>query len=86
MLVSKCAYPRHAIVLLSGTTPVASVNVCFECGDILVWPPYSQDPAWRDNKAGMYPKLMKVYDRTFSRWTRLFGDRLGLQTDWKKIE
>src|SRR5688572_26452435 len=42
-----CIVPRHAIVLYRGETPVASINVCFSCNGLRVWPelrpPYRQD-------------------------------------------
>lgn len=44
MWVSKCPFPRHAVVFFNDNDePVGSVNVCFSCGDILVWPPYYSD-------------------------------------------
>ena len=86
MMVSKCAFPRHAIVLFSGPTPVASINVCFECGDILVWPRWDPAPDWDDRKYEMYGKLRKVYDRVFPKWEALFGKELGLTLDWKAIK
>jgi hypothetical protein len=85
MMVSKCAFPRHAIVLFQGEHPVASINVCFECGDILIWPRYSKAANWDDRKSKMYPKLAKAYDRAFPKWTKLFEKKIGLPTDWTKI-
>jgi len=85
MDVSKCPFPRHAVVLTYRDQPVASINVCFECGDILVWPAYEQDEGWRDRKYGMYPKLMKAYDRVFPKWTAFFEKELGIPSDWTKI-
>ena len=85
MLVSKCPLPRHAVVLFSGSTPVASMNVCFACGDILIWPPYDRSPDWEERKDRMYEKLMASYDRVFPRWTSLFAKDFGMETDWKKI-
>lgn len=83
--VSKCAFPRHAIVFYAGDTPVGSVNVCFSCGDILVWPDFEPGPDWNDDsKAGVRrrDKLMKQklsgYKQAFPRWEKLFRDTLGL--------
>ena len=86
MRVSKCPYPRHAIVLFSGDVPVASINVCFECGDILIWPPYGRASNWQAKKDKMYRKLMPVYDRVFPEWTALFEKNLGMPTDWKQLQ
>lgn len=86
MIVSKCAYPRHAVVLFAGEVPVGSINVCFECGDILVWPAWRRDPDWPMKKENMYPKLRKVYDRVMADWKRLFADELGISDAWQEIE
>jgi hypothetical protein len=85
MMVSRCAYPRHAVILYAGDRPVASINVCFECGDILIDPPYDRDPAAEQRKREMMGKLMKVYDRTFPQWKSFFETDLGLASDWKKL-
>lgn len=86
MLVSKCAYPRHAVVLFSGEVPVGSISVCFECGDILVWPPYDPDPHWPAKKRKLYKRLMPLYEKTFPQWQKLFEQDVGIPTDWKQIE
>lgn len=78
--VSKCAFPRHAVVLYAGATPVGSVNVCFECGDILVWPEFEPPPA-EDTSAGYerrFRRQMAGYKRVFPQWERFFRDELGL--------
>ena len=85
MLVSKCPMPRHAVVLFSGETPVASINVCFECGDILVWPRWRRDPRWPEKKQDMHASLMKAYDRAFPKWETFFGKTLGLDLDPAKV-
>jgi hypothetical protein len=66
LLVSKCPFPRHAIVLFAGDTAVASANVCFECGDILTWPP------WRD-VANPEPVRFAAYLASFPQWEAFFG-------------
>jgi hypothetical protein len=86
MLVSGCAYPRHAVVLFSGDVPVGSISVCFECGDILIWPPFDPDPHWPAKKRKLYKRLMPLYDRVFPQWQKLFEQDLGIPTDWKQIE
>lgn len=85
MIVSKCPFPRHGIVFFQGETPVASVSVCFECGDIMVWPAYSQDPGWQAQKSRRFGKLMKSYKRVFPQWEALFESELSLNTDWTKL-
>jgi hypothetical protein len=83
--VSKCAFPRHAVVLYAGETPVGTANVCFECGDILVWPHIDAPPdysAWDDKQerawARKLKKKMAGYKRVFPQWERFFRDELGL--------
>lgn len=67
--VSKCAFPRHAVVLYAGDIPVGTANVCFECGDILVWPDIT---APTNSK-----KQMTAYKKVFPEWEHLFRDELG---------
>lgn len=74
--VSKCAFPRHAVVLYAGDTPVGSVNVCFECGDILVWPDF-EPPASGPTAERRHRQQMKAYKRVFPEWERFFRDDLG---------
>lgn len=85
MDVSKCPFPRHGIVFSVENVPVGSISVCFECGDILIWPPYSPDPKWEDKKYKRYGKLMRAYDRVFPGWKKLFAKDLGLATDWTTL-
>lgn len=82
--VSKCPFPRHAVVLYAGDVPVGTINVCFECGDILVWPaldpPVDVDdpsPAAQRRRDHAYKKKLAAYDRVFPRWQRLFRDEVG---------
>lgn len=75
--VSKCPFPRHAVVLYAGETPVGSVNVCFECGDILVWPEFEPPPA--EGQEERRSRLqMAGYKKVFPRWEKFFRDELGL--------
>jgi hypothetical protein len=85
VLVSKCGFPRHAVVLFAGDTPVGSVNVCFECGYILVWP--DGDPpldyehwsaAAKQQYERSYRRKLAAYKRVFPAWERFFRDELGL--------
>lgn len=81
--VSKCPFPRHAVVLYAGDVPVGTINVCFECGDILVWP--ALDPAIADDpspaalrrREKAYKKKLAAYDRVFPRWQGFFRDEVG---------
>lgn len=85
--VSKCPFPRHAVVLYWGDTPVASINVCFECGDLLVWPEFEPGPDWDnyDNwtrkEEAKYEKLMAkkhaAYEKLYPTWEAFFRDELG---------
>jgi hypothetical protein len=82
--VSKCSFPRHAVVLLDGDVPVASINVCFECGDIELWPSWAPEPAWdtlSDKEMRALElraqKQMKLYDKVFPKWQAYFRDDVG---------
>lgn len=85
LIVSKCPFPRHGIVFFQKGEPVGSISVCFECGDIMIWPAYSQDPDWEEKKSSRFAKLMKAYDRVFPKWERFFEHDLGLAKDWQKL-
>lgn len=82
--VSKCAFPRHAVVLYAGDTPVGTANVCFECGDILVWPDLDPPPDydhWTDAAEKRYERSYKrklaAYEKVFPQWEQFFRDELG---------
>lgn len=83
--VSKCAFPRHGIVFYRGEQPVASVSVCFECGDILVSPdPRAHDPDAKPLTEAELAAAEREYDArlaehkiAFPRWQALFRDDLG---------
>ncbi len=86
--VSKCPFPRHAVVLYDGDTPVASINVCFECGDILLWPAWEPEPDWdamSDREMKRYQRKlaaqMKRYAAVFPRWQAFFRDDVGYPID-----
>jgi hypothetical protein len=88
--VSKCPFPRHAVVLLEGELPVASINVCFECGDIRIWPPWSEEPSWDEltekQRAALEARAnrqMKLYEKTFPKWEAFFRDDAGVPLAWK---
>lgn len=85
MIVSKCPFPRHGIVFFQGDVPVGSISVCFECGDIMIWPAYSPDPNWEDMKYKRAQKDLRAYNRVFPSWERLFETDLGLASDWEKL-
>ncbi len=83
---SKCAFPRHAVVFFDAQDqPVASVNVCFECSDILVWPPYFADEeaaaqrmaqqvvTGEGDDAFPQPLLFTVHDEVLGRWEGFFS-------------
>jgi hypothetical protein len=82
--VSKCPFPRHAVVLYAGERPVGTANVCFECGDILVWPDLDAPPDyanWTDQAEKQWNKRLKKkmagYKKVFPQWERFFRDELG---------
>jgi len=84
---SKCAFPRHAVVFYGADDqPIASVNICFECTDILLWPSYSSDEASATAKYELHtevtleegdtielPLLFSVHEEVLDRWSQLFG-------------
>lgn len=74
--VSKCAFPRHAVVFYAGDTPVGTANICFECGDILVWPDLESvtDP---QRRARGYRRQLAAYKQVFPKWEQFFRDELG---------
>lgn len=89
--VSKCPFPRHAVVLLHGDVPVASINVCFECGDIKLWPAWGPEPDWEKLTAKEMKALelraakqMKLYDKAWPKWKAFFRDEVGfpLEGSW----
>lgn len=91
ILVSKCPFPRHAVVLFDGDTPVASINLCFECGDILTWPaspPEPQGPSAKKvsdkERMAREEKRLKLYDRVFPRWRAFFSEGVGMAVDAKR--
>ena len=82
--VSKCAFPRHAVVLYAGDTPVGTANVCFECGDILVWPDLEPPPdydrwsaAKQKQQERKFRQQLTAYKKVFPQWEQFFGDELG---------
>jgi hypothetical protein len=90
--VSKCPFPRHAVILFDGETPVASINVSFECGDILTWPRFAPAPA-SGTTTDLGLKRLHVkqleqerrYARIFPRWRTFFRDDVGLPIDERYV-
>ena len=83
---SKCAFPRHAVVFYDADEqPIASVNICFECTDILLWPSYYDDEVeamakyeqhstvtLEDGDTIELPLLFAVHEGVLERWDQLF--------------
>jgi hypothetical protein len=85
--VSKCAIPRHAVVLFDGDTPIASINVCFECGDIMLWPHWGPEPDYAhftDKQWAEFQRAQKyqmgLYKRVFPQWRQFFLSELHLDS------
>lgn len=86
MYVSKCPFPRHAVVLFNTENkPVASINICFECGDILIWPEVNKTKSEHadlyqkvDPKTGE-PAFLKIYDQVYPKWERFFSEKLKMK-------
>lgn len=88
--VSKCPFPRHAVVLYEGELPVATINVCFACGDIVVWPEWREQPDLgastkpkQEEQLIRYRQYMKIYDAVFLKWQNFFRDEVGFPVDNK---
>ena len=72
------------MVFYAGATPVASINVCFECGGVLVWPDYEprpdyahmSDADWKKRRA-LYARKLKAYEKVYPLWQAFFRDELG---------
>ena len=89
--VSKCPFPRHAVVLYDGDVPVASINVCFQCGDVMLWPRWSSapEPDWNKMTSKQVEahhareaKRVDRYEATFlPRWKAYFRDDVGFAID-----
>jgi hypothetical protein len=77
MELSKCPFPRHAVVLYAGNTPVGTANVCFQCGDILVWPHIDPPPKeWTEADLKKRERKMPAYKRVFPLWRKFFEEEL----------
>ena len=88
VMVSKCPFPRHAVVLYDGEVPVASIDVCFSCGDILLWPRWEPAPDWdkmtskqRNDLELRRKKQMALYEKVFPTWQTFFRDEIGFPID-----
>src|SRR5688572_13647871 len=75
--ISKCPFPRHAVVLYFGNTPVGTANVCFQCGDILVWPDIDKpSELYAVGSEPRMKKKMAAYKTVFPLWRKLFEDEM----------
>lgn len=88
--VSKCPFPRHAVVLYDDTVPIASINVCFQCGDIVLWPPWKPEPDYSkftpkqfNELEAAHKKQLGLYDKVFPKWQTFFRDEVGFRIDAK---
>jgi hypothetical protein len=83
--LTKCTFPRHAIVLYESDVPVASINVCFECGGILTWP-QAPDPAFHAKPNGTFEEQLAeekrvnaIFGGLLKRWEAFFHDDVGFE-------
>jgi hypothetical protein len=93
--MTKCPFPRHAVVLYDHDVPVASVNVCFECGDILLWPRWGKTEVDWDTLTDAQKKKafadleadgarkQKLFGQVFPKWKTFFRDSVGYPVDEK---
>jgi hypothetical protein len=91
--VSKCPFPRHGVVFFDGEVPVASINVCFQCGDILAWPLWDPEPDYdhltpKQERAldRRYAWKNKRYATAFPKWKTFFHDKIGFEVDPAKFQ
>ena len=89
LLVSKCPFPRHAVVFMDGDVPVASVNVCFSCGDVLLWPEWP-GRTLKENATDIELKRFEIaqqkvealHAKTYPKWKVFFRDGLAMPLEW----
>jgi hypothetical protein len=88
--ISKCPFPRHAVVLYDDEVPIASINVCFQCGDIVLWPSWKPEPDYSKFTPKQFKELEAVhaeqlvlYDKVFPKWQAFFRDEVGFPIDTK---
>ena len=88
-LASKCPFPRHAFVIFDAKDqPVASVDICFECGDLFAWPDFKvpnevKYGVWDHKKKLNIGGLQKEYDDAMSAY-RILIIRLGLPIEHRQ--
>ncbi len=76
--VSKCPFPRHAFVFFNDQDqPVASVDICFQCGDMFAWPDFDisnekKYGAWDEQKDAITGGLQDNYDAAMVAYRKLF--------------
>lgn len=71
--MTKCPFPRHAVVLYDHDVPVASINVCFSCGDVLL------SPRWAPPE--VESRREKLFAQVFPKWKTFFRDAVGYPVD-----
>lgn len=78
---SKCPFmPRHAVVYFNNKDePVAGVEVCFECGDVAVWPNYPENRRLKLD----WEKLETIYNAALRCYGAIFSAKLNLPLNWK---
>lgn len=76
---SKCPFPRHAFVFYDeANKPVGTVDVCFSCEDLFVWPDFPISAEAKYENA----KIVKAFPKALLEYKRLFQE-LGQPVDWK---
>ena len=87
VMVSKCPFPRHAVVFFNDKDrPVGEVGVCFECGDIIAHPDFDIPPNEKyavDTKTGEL-KIMPLYDSSYKFFEGFFQKVFKETIDWEK--
>ena len=86
---SKCTFPRHGIVYFNEQdTPIASINYCFSCEAVLLWPAYLsfEERLERESLAGtkvegqewVDPQVVQIYYDLVPAYKHLFFEQLKM--------
>jgi hypothetical protein len=81
-IMTKCPFPRHAIVFFNGETPVASANFDVAGRDLIIWPGYGltdeeESARWQFRASEQDPETVMaawVFEYDSGRWLDLFKE------------
>ena len=82
---TKCTFPRHGIVYFNAQDePIASINYCFSCEAVLVWPPYQsfeerlEKSSLKGTKVEGQEWIDPLYIQIYYVCSHWYGDRSSL--------